>query len=185
MVNLRYTAKLLKRLPKQFFDAERNRISTPTFTSSPTSAPASTTLLGDWYVHLLVMRPQHLAVCTCQHTRLTLILPAKELKTLPQRMAAQMAVVLADLGVPPKQIKHETAQMQQWRITPTSQGTDYQKVLGTQRQLILCLDHQLERGYDQMVWTRYLNTTPCGPSPYRIPDRTTREMFAAHAASNR
>lgn len=177
MVTLRYTAKLLKRLPKLFFDAERTKVSTSASVSAPTSAPASTTLLGDWYLHLLVMRPQHLAVCTCQHTRLTLILPAKELKTLPQRMATQLAVVLADFGVPSAQIEHETAQMQEWRITPTSQGTDYQKVLGTQRQMILSLDYLYKSEYDQMAWTRYLNSTLFGPPPYRHPDQTTRELF--------
>jgi hypothetical protein len=68
MLVLRCTRKLLERLP-----------------AFP--APAvSTTVLGDWYATILMVRPAHLVLLVNERSRLPVVLLARELSTLLERI---------------------------------------------------------------------------------------------------
>ena len=82
MVLLRATAKVLKRLPE---DASRS--------------DASDTALGDWYVNRIVIDRQPLLLFVSAESRLAMLSPARDLKSLPQRLAGMVGQRLTRLGV--------------------------------------------------------------------------------------
>jgi hypothetical protein len=103
MLILRCTRKLLDRLP------------------APSAADdaASTTLLGDWYATILMVRPAHLVLLVNEMTRLPVVLPARELATLVDRIPHAIAETLTDLGVAGAAIERERAAMQSIVCAPT------------------------------------------------------------------
>lgn len=180
MVNLRCTQKLLKRLPARLFD-----VSQPHPSATPSSPVLSTTVLGDWYLTILIVRPRHLVLGISEQSRLCLILPAKELKTLPQRLPAYLAAGLSQLGIAPAQIEREVEAMQQWRFTPTTEGKDYRRVLGTQKEFVFLVQDLIWQSEDNpWMLSHAPNRMLWGPEPYHVPYETTLQLFAlSHAAS--
>jgi hypothetical protein len=72
---------------------------------------ASTTVLGDWYANILFSRPQQLVLCVSERTLLPVVLPAKGIETLAQRLSAALGEVLLQLGVSPELIQKEREEM--------------------------------------------------------------------------
>ena len=103
MLLLRCTRKLLTRLP------------------APSAADdaASTTVLGDWYATILMVRPAHLILLVNESTRLPVVLPARELATLVDRIPHAVAEALTDLGVASEAIEREHTAMQAILCGPT------------------------------------------------------------------
>jgi len=103
MLVLRCTRKLLDRLP------------------APSAADhaASTTVLGDWYATILMVRPAHLVLLVNETTRLPVVLPARELAALLGRIPGAIAETLSDLGVASEAIEGERAAMRVIQCAPT------------------------------------------------------------------
>jgi len=119
MLVLRCTRKLLSRLP-----------------APPVSDDAvSTTTLGDWYATVLMVRPAHLVLLVNETTRLPVVLAARELSTLLERIPAAIADVLTDLGVDAAVIARERAAMGEIRCDTTRSRS----VLGTMNEFALHL----------------------------------------------
>jgi hypothetical protein len=95
MLVLRCTRKLLDRLRLE-----------PATTELP-----STTVLGDWYATILITRPAHLVLLVNERSRFPVVLPARELSTLPDRIPEAIADVLSDLGADASVIARERAAM--------------------------------------------------------------------------
>ncbi len=104
MLILRCTAKLLKRLKVR-----------PAAATSP-----STTALGDWYATILPGRPAHLVLLVSETTRLPVVLPARELSTLAQRIPEAIVSVLRELGVDPEAIERERQAMAEIVVDKTA-----------------------------------------------------------------
>lgn len=119
MLIVRCTAKLLGRLRAL---------------PEPSSAP-STTRLGDWYATILPMRPSHLVLLVSEVSRLTVVLPARELPTLARRIPDAIARVLQDLGVDPGTIDEEREAMTDVSFDRTASRS----VLGTMNEFVLHL----------------------------------------------
>lgn len=95
MLIVRCTAKLLSRLH-----------------ADPASAPPpSTTRLGDWYATILPVRPEHAILLVNEPTRLAVVLPARQISTLAQRIPDAIARVLLDLDVDAGVIEEERRAM--------------------------------------------------------------------------
>jgi hypothetical protein len=105
MYTLRLTRPLLRRFerPDRDDDAE--------------SAP--TTALGDWYAGPLTIGRQRLIICTSQHSLLSLVVPARDLPGLPERLVVALVGALHALGVPRQAIAAEIDHMTSGRIGPT------------------------------------------------------------------
>ena len=82
MVVLRATQKVLKLLPPSAGDA-----------------PISTTALGDWYVNRIVVDRRPLLLLMSSTSRLPIVTTARDIKSLPQRLARILEERLPRLGV--------------------------------------------------------------------------------------
>jgi hypothetical protein len=92
MVVLRATKKVLSKL-----SAEPGRVA------------ASDTALGDWYVNRLVVDRQPLLLLVSACSLLSLLLPARDVRTLPGRLPTLVATRLQRLGIAAALIDAEVA----------------------------------------------------------------------------
>jgi hypothetical protein len=80
---------------------------------------ASTTVLGDWYATVLVLRPAHLVLLVNVPTRLPVVLPAREISTLLDRIPDAVMKTLVDLGAPLSLAEKEGAAMREIQCATT------------------------------------------------------------------
>ena len=111
MVVIRCTQKLLKRM------AAGSALRKP---KVPTTDPASTTRLGDWFANLVQVGHQHLIVLAAEKTRLPIVVRAKDAKRLAAHLAEALPQVLNALGVPHAEIRRELHEMQEYVYAPTN-----------------------------------------------------------------
>jgi len=104
VVTLRCTHKLLGRL----------RAST-----DPGDLPP-TTKLGDWYASLLYAPGGQLVLFVSERSLLPVVVPAKEARTLVDRLRASLREVLSRLGVARRVIDFELAEMGSVRLGKTA-----------------------------------------------------------------
>ena len=161
MVTVRCTQKLLRRLPHM------------------EDAPASTTVLGDWYANIWFSRPQ-LIVCVSERALLPVVLPAKSAMTLVPRLAAALGEVLLRLGVAPHLIHAEQAEMQIFSYGRTQNRS----VIGSLNDFIFLLSHYVagKPTASLLEQSLHLAHTPCTPIGPGFPDQVTRELFEARAS---
>jgi hypothetical protein len=125
MLVLRCTRKLLTRLP-----------------ASPAADDAvSTTVLGDWYATILIVRPAHLVLLVNEVSRLPVVLPARELATLVDRIPDAIAETLADLGVTSEAIERERQAMRVIQCGPTRNRS----VIGAMNEFVFQIQIRRER----------------------------------------
>ena len=63
------------------------------------ASAVSTTVLGDWFANRLNVGPRRYILATNALTRLSVVVPARDLALLPGRITSSVAVLLAHLGV--------------------------------------------------------------------------------------
>jgi hypothetical protein len=144
MVILRATQKLLRVLAK-----------------SADSGATSDTALGDWYVNRLVVDRRPLLILLSARSLLPVLLPAREVRALPDRLPAIVGARLNRLGVAPSLIEAELAAM-----TPVSVGkTVDRSVLGIMVDFAKDVPFYLEAGRWDETSLRFVETrlaeTPC------------------------
>jgi hypothetical protein len=100
MFTLRCTQKILDRLK-----LKRSEVAGPSI--------APTTALGDWYVNTLNIGSERLAICVSSASRLSVILPARELRDLPSGLTRRLGALLGELGVPSMAIARELREMEE------------------------------------------------------------------------
>lgn len=103
MIVLRATRKVLCFLP-------------PTQEADPTP---SDTALGDWYVNRIVVDAQPLLLFLSSRSLLTIIEPARGLRTLPTRLPELVGARLRRLGIAPSIVEAELAVMNPVLVAPT------------------------------------------------------------------
>lgn len=104
MFVLRYTKKILDRIRPVV----------------PEIIPRSTTGLGDWYATLLFTRPTQLVLLVSEASRLPILMPARELSSLAERLPNAVGSVLKALKLPDKLIARELAEMSEVVFAPTA-----------------------------------------------------------------
>ncbi len=162
MFYLRCTKKLLKR-----------------FAEPPASEPcAPTTLLGDWYANIVFAKPQQLVVCISERTLLPVVVPAKHMHGLRDRLCAQLEPLLSIIGVPPSAIAQELARMQEHRIAPTANRS----TLGSLNEAIHHLSWSLggHPGRSLLEHALRLADIPNAPTEYADAATATRALFMAN-----
>jgi hypothetical protein len=103
MFNLRCTARLLRKLK-----------------CDPGASAASTTRLGDWYGNLFNVGRQQYAVFTSERSLLTVVLPAREIDPVEERLSSALRQLLLKWGVERALIDEEIAQMDGCAVTATA-----------------------------------------------------------------
>ena len=153
MLTVRCTAKLLRRLPGE----------------PAADPPPSTTRLGEWYATILVEKPAHVVLLVNELTRLPVLLPARPLATLAERIPDAIARVIFELGVAPGTISLERRAMEPIVFARTKSRS----VLGTMNEFILeraCVREQEPGMTDfemSMQLAGVLKTVP--PHGYELP----------------
>ena len=173
MFALRCTKKLLDRLPDE-----------------PEPSPAApATVLGHWYANIVRVGRQSLVLAVSERTLLPVVMPLREAKTLPRRLAVDATDVMAAIGVPREDIDAEVAAMASCVIARTAD----RRVLGSLNDLAFMLEvglrqHEQRSLLEQALW---LARTPLKLIDHAGPDQATlaafssRKLLAAMSAGSR
>ncbi len=163
MVAIRCTKKLLR------------RIGAPT----PVTEPA-TTRLGDWYAKPVAIGHQRLILLIAEHTRLPVVMWARDVKYLALNFPDALARVLEGLGIEAAAAEREVAATREAVIAKT----ESRSLIGTLNDFSFMLQWQLPDSpdLDLLEAALDLSHTPVLPlGPGGLPDSLTRELFAPGA----
>ena len=125
MVTLRRTQKLAKSLPL-----------------SPPAPSHSDTALGDWYVNRVTVHRRPLLLLVSSNGLLPIVLPARDVASLPERLPDVVVARLRRLGVAANIAEAETIAMRPVLVGPTADRS----VVGIMVDFAFLLAHYLERG---------------------------------------
>lgn len=141
------------------------------------------TLLGDWYANVLIARPSHLVLCVSERTLLPVVVVAKDIKRLPQRVVEAVARVLHELRVQPSAIEAELAAMRTWHVGRTAS----KRVVGSVNELMFQLQSQLHHHPERSLLEQSLALAevPMKGLEHWSADRATSALFASAAALGR
>ncbi len=134
---------------------------------------APTTKLRAWYADLLPWRPTHLVLCVSERSLLPIVVPAADIRALPERLAVGLREVLVQLGVPEHEADGEIAEMQDYRYGRTAN----RKVVGSMNsfeQLMRALVEAKETSLEQSL---FLANVPCRPLGWKRPWDVTAALF--------
>jgi hypothetical protein len=158
VVVIRCTQKLLKRV------------------GPPTSEPAaSTTRLGDWTANLLGVGRQRFVLLVAERSRLPILLPARDLKSIRVPLVDALAHVLLSLNVAAVSVRRELAEMRDGAFATTNNRS----VLGTMTDFSNATwwRYRDEPDADPLAVSLWLAETPMQPCRGKSPDQLTRELF--------
>ena len=121
----------------------------------------SDTALGDWYVNRIVVDRQPLLLLVSSVSLLPILLPARDVRGLPDRLAAIVEARLRNSGVDPHAIEAETRAMAPVEIGPTVDRS----VLGIMVDFAKSVPFHLEAGHwnegTLRIVEERLAETPC------------------------
>ena len=138
--------------------------------------PEPTTILGDWYANTLNVGRQRLVLCTSERTLLTILVPARELIRLPDRLRDAVARMLSRLSVPSSLIDREMFEMRSNELGRTAS----RQILGSMNDLGYLAETYIryaEPNTDLDDIAAHVNRSPCRPISYQSPDRATQAIF--------
>ncbi len=84
------------------------------------SSGASDTVLGDWFVDRFVLNRQPLLILVSSSSLLPILEPAREVRSLPERLSSLLCRRLRRLGVGEMLIRAELAAMDEVQVAPTN-----------------------------------------------------------------
>ena len=144
------------------------------------AAPPSTGALGDWYVHLVRFGRSEFAIATSERCLLTVLLPARELRTsLVPNLCASLRSLLERLHVPQEWVSRELAVMQPVSFARATN----RRVLGSMNDFAFQASHHLLHGDDLAAIAERLSHTPMSaigekPGHLGFPDMLARALLA-------
>jgi hypothetical protein len=122
---------------------------------------SSDTALGDWYVNRIVVYRQPLLLLVSSTSLLPMLLPARDVRTLPVRLADVVEMRLRRLDIDVRAITAEIGAMMSVEVGPTSDRS----VLGIMVDFAKSIPYYLEPGYwDESALQfaeDHLAETPC------------------------
>ena len=139
-----------------------------------------TTVLGDWYANVLVTSPEHLVVCMSERALLPVVVTAKDVKRLPQRVAQAVADMLRAIGVPEVDVLAEIAEMKTRYLAKTAD----RRALGSLNDFMFHLESGTgsDRNLSYQERAMRLATIPCSPLSYAYPKEAALAAFVARNA---
>lgn len=165
MFTLRCTRKLLRRLGAN--------------PSSEVVEPS--TVLGDWYANLLPLRPQQLVLAMNERSLLCVLVPAAPIGSLGERVRAEVAGLLTDIGVPRGPAAAERAAMESMAIGATASRA----VLGCMNDAVFQLSHRRVSGVSLRDLGLQLADNIYSLTDYQKPRRRVLELFGVTASDVR
>jgi hypothetical protein len=147
----------------------------------PVQSPtAPTTVLGDWYANIIFTRPEQLVICISQKTLLPVVVPAKDIKRLPERVLAAAEAMLTAIGVSSEDVELELDEMQKAVFAKTAD----RRVLGSLNDFVFHFQHGTgsDKGMTLHERALCLARMPCGALDYAYPTEATLAAFSAGRA---
>ncbi len=136
--------------------------------------PAPSTKLGAWYANLLFTRPTSLVLCVSEVTLLPLLVPARDLKSFPERLAPALAELLRALSVSNPAIDGELRQMNHFVLAKTAS----RRVLGMMNDFTFQLESYRDDRHSTLLDKElFLARAPCSPLGMDSPDERTQALF--------
>ena len=80
-----------------------------------------TTALGNWYANILFYSHLQLLLFVSENSRLAVVTPAREIKSLPNHLTRHLSALLERLDAPPGWIEAEVREMTDARIAKLQQ----------------------------------------------------------------
>jgi len=160
MVVLRATKKVLSKLP-----------------TTDSTVGASDTALGDWYVNRLVVDRQPLLLLVSARSLLSIIAPARDVRTLPSRLGALVATRLRRLGIAGTLIDAEVAAMEPVIVAVTQDRS----VLGSMVDFAKAIPVYLPIGGWDLTTLPFIESR-LAETPCRVSDRHESAIFPERAA---
>ncbi len=141
-------------------------------------APASTGVLGDWYINLMNVGPTRLVLCQSARSLLPVILPARK-EAFPGQFGFALGMVLRELGVRREQIEQEQAAVREVVFARTAS----RQMLGAMNDFAYNGTYYLldDPGTEGIVLRTCLKlaSMPSKPLGYDSADRVTLALFQA------
>lgn len=132
----------------------------------------SDTALGDWYVNRIVVDRRPLLVLVSVHALLPLLIPARDVRTLPARLPSLVADALRRLAVAPALIAAELAAMSSVSVAATRDRSILGVLNDTAQRVPFHLRHT---GWDEttlpFIEARLVQT------PWRLPKRSKEYLW--------
>jgi hypothetical protein len=159
MIAIRCTKKLLE------------RIGAP----SPVTAP-TTAILGDWYARPVAVSHQRLILLISEHSRLPVVMPARDVRHLATNFPEALSLVLLGLALPPSVVEREVAETREAVIAQTNNRS----LLGTLNDFSYLLAGYMENAPELGLVDLALlvSRAPVAPLGMNSPDMVTRDLLA-------
>ncbi|MHB0979188.1 MAG: DUF6933 domain-containing protein [Thermoleophilia bacterium] len=143
---------------------------------SPVVEPA-TTALGDWFAQPLALGQQRFILLAAEHSRLPVLMPARDARRLARTFPSELIDVLEFLEIPTEVIEREIAEMRECVIGVTNNRS----VLGTLNDFSFLFRAMMEArpGSDPSAVSLSLCDVPVGPLGYDSPGMVTARLLAA------
>jgi hypothetical protein len=122
---------------------------------------------------LLVVRPAHLVLCASERTLLPVLVPAKDIASLPTRLALAVGDMLRAIGVPEVEVRRELRHMVEWRIAKTAS----RRVLGSMNDFAWMAEVDPRETMSLLDRALLLAESPCKPIGMQDPRRATVALF--------
>ncbi|MEO6331169.1 MAG: hypothetical protein ABIV11_01645 [Gemmatimonadaceae bacterium] len=147
-------------------------------------APLSSTALGDWYANRLVVDRKPLLLLVSSRSLLPILLPARDLRTLPSRLGHAVAQRLRRFGIDQRLIDAEVAAMTPVHVAKTADRA----VVGIMVDFAWTVPYHLPQGAWDDTTLPFIEATlaetPCFCSSTvresLIPERATPELLESH-----
>jgi len=135
----------------------------------------STTKLGDWSANLIGVRQQRLVLLVSEHSRLPILLHARDVQRIADHLAGALADVLLGLGVAAPTVRRELAEMRESVYKPTNSRS----VLGTINDFAKSVRWRLyeEPNADLIAVALWLSETPILALGGKSPDVLARQRL--------
>ena len=151
----------------------------PATTATP---PAPDTALGDWYANRLVVDRKPLLLLLSSRALLAILLPARDLRTLPARLGEVVTQRLRRFGIDQRLIEAEVAAMGRVHVSKTGDRA----VVGIMVDFANMIPYHLDRGAWDESTLPFVEAKLAGAPCYSsrsgeqtvFPDRATRAVLA-------
>jgi hypothetical protein len=163
IITIGCTSKLLK----------RSGLSPETSLSDPTSA------LGNWHANIIFISRLQILLFVSDNSRLAVVTPAREVKSLASHLTRQLSALLEQLGVPTRAIDAELREMADAHISTTNSKSVLSTMIDYKLQMEAMI---LESGYvSPLEMSVNLSDVLVGPLNYRCPGEVALDLLRKYS----
>jgi hypothetical protein len=158
VIVLRCTAKLLARIGPPVVDP-----------------PQSTSVLGDWYAKPFAVAQRRFVLAMSAPSRLSIVLPGRDVRALPRTFADTIAQVLVELGLPPTAVAAEVDASREVVLA----ATNSKSALGSLNEFAFLAQYRLrvEPDEDLVRLAVWLSRVPVAAGGFGFPDDAVRRLL--------